>query len=267
MKMKQTLIIPTIALAMVVAPSINLFESVQAKASTLVENEPSHTVENLKDTGTEQSFTLILNDDAEVDFNIEKTDDTLELKTVTSTEDGIEEHLFEYVAGDEFATMDGEKVSIDRETFVESELQNEEFTNSPQLLKASSPSTPVYISSGKIKIGKPIKTLGAIVTVIGGGIAVAAFAGVTIATSAIANTVSGWASVVGLGTLTAGYLFDGNITYKQYRTKGQISTGYGNNKQTAYRYQDIRAVGTVKNKKMDKQLKSTGSWYFASKPW
>ncbi|MBC2304001.1 hypothetical protein [Listeria booriae] len=260
---RQKFLASTITLALATAAPINLYGGVHAQASVTpsVEVAPSYTIENLKDTAEEQSFTMIMNDNTEVDFQMETEDNIITLRTTTN---GVEEHTFEYEQGESFAIFDGERISVEKETFIEPELQTTE-TITP-LLRATSPSSPVYLSSGKIKIGKAVKTTGAIVTLIGGGIAAAALSGVAIASSTIASTVANWASVVGLGTLAAGWYFDGNITFKQYRTYGKIATGYGNNKQTGFRFQDIRAVGTVKGKKMDKQLRATGSWFFSSKP-
>lgn len=57
------------------------------------------------------------------------------------------------------------------------------------------------------------------------------------------------------------------VTFKQYRTSGLVPTGYGSKKLYAFRYQDIRSVGSVKKKDMNKQLKSAGKWFFNSSPY
>ncbi|EFR91656.1 protein RecA [Listeria innocua FSL S4-378] len=46
-----------------------------------------------------------------------------------------------------------------------------------------------------------------------------------------------------------------------------MPTGYGSKKLYAFRYQDIRSVGSVKKKDMNKQLKSAGKWFFNSSPY
>ncbi len=83
---------------------------------------------------------------------------------------------------------------------------------------------------------------------------VAGLAGVAITKTAIASVINNWAGIIGGLSFGAGALFNGNITFKQYRTSQPVPTGYG---KTLYkfRYQDIRIVATVKNKKIDRQLK------------
>ncbi|EAC3748330.1 TPA: hypothetical protein NR883_002758 [Listeria innocua] len=209
-------------------------------------------------TDNKESFTIAM-DGEEVDYKQTKTEDSFEIETV---EENNEVHTFTYTKGDDYMMIDGEKVSVEIDTEVESELSD---SSSPKLLKASA-WTPKYMSTGSIKISKTVKTLGTLVGVIGGAISIAALAGVSIASSAIATTVGHWASAVGLGTIAAGYAFNGKVQFKQYRTTGLVPTSYGK-KLYAFRYQDVRAIGTIKGKKMDKQLKSVGSWFFNSKPY
>ncbi|EGK9572770.1 hypothetical protein ISM54_003052 [Listeria monocytogenes] len=154
--------------------------------------------------------------------------------------------------------IDEAKVLIEIDTEVESELTD---YFSSRLLKVSG-WTPIYMSVGAVKISKTVKALGIIVGVIGGD--TATLSGVLIATSAIANTVGQWASAVGLGTILSGFLLSGKIQFKQYRTTGLVPTSYGK-KLYAFRFQDVRVIGTLKDKKMNKQLTSVGSWFFNSK--
>ncbi|EAD8646816.1 hypothetical protein AOC40_13830 [Listeria monocytogenes] len=209
-------------------------------------------------TENQESFTLAM-DGEEVDYKSTKTEDSFKIETV---EENNEVHTFTYTKGDDYMMIDGEKVSVEIDYEVEKELTD---SSSPKLLKASA-WTPKYMSTGSVKISKTVKTLGTLVGVIGGAISIAALSGVTIASSAIANTVGHWASAVGLGTIIAGFAFNGKVQFKQYRTTGLVTTSYGK-RLYAFRYQDIRAIGTLKGKKMDKQLKSVGNWFFNSKPY
>ena len=103
-------------------------------------------------------------------------------------------------------------------------------------------------------------------TVIGGVISGLVLAGISIATSVIASSVANWASVVGLVTSFAAELFSGYIQYDMYRTTSPVSTGYGSY-QTAYRYQNIRSIATLKGKSMNILLKDYGTWWFSQKPY
>ncbi len=208
-------------------------------------------------TKDKESFTITVDDEA-VDYKSVKTEDSFKIETV---EENNEVHTFTYSKGDDFMIIDGEKVAVEIDTRVENNMVG----STPKLLKASAWDAK-YISTGSVKISKTVKSIGTLVGVIGGVISIAALTGVTIATSAIASTVGNWASVVGLGTISAGYLFNGKIQFKQYRTKGLVPTGYGKS-QYAFRFQDVRVIGTIKGKKIDKQLKSIGRWYFSSKPY
>ncbi|GEK35331.1 hypothetical protein [Kurthia sibirica] len=190
-----------------------------------------------------------------IDFNLEKEDEhTFTLKTEVKGTN--EKHSLTYTKGNDYFVMDGEEIPIYFDEFVKNTSQ------SNISLFASSDSTPVYVSSGSLNIGKTVTTIGAIVTIIGGGLAILSLAGVTIATGTITSIVSNWASVIGLGTLAAGYTFNGKITFDQYRTKGLFDPGMGKGKAHKLRFQDVRAIGTVKGKSMDKQLLNYGSWWF-----
>ncbi|EPT8859758.1 hypothetical protein HB837_05150 [Listeria innocua] len=227
-----------------------------------VEVKPDVKITNEKVEGNTESYTLEI-EDQEFDFEIVKDDDSFVL--TSSTED--EKHKFEYEKGDNYAVMDGEKVELSIENFKEPEFLENTQEPTKQLLKASSPWTPKYMGSGRVNIAKTVKTVLAIATLISGAVGVAALAGVTIAKSVIVQVVSSWASVVGLGSLLDGPVFRGAVTFKQYRTSGLVPTGYGSKKLYAFRYQDIRSVGSVKKKDMNKQLKSAGKWFFNSSPY
>ncbi|AGR03377.1 TPA: hypothetical protein MPW84_001290 [Listeria monocytogenes] len=209
-------------------------------------------------TDNKESFTIAMNGE-EVDYKSTKTEDSFEIETV---EENNEVHTFTYTKGDDYMMIDGEKVSVEIDTEVEAELTD---SSAPKLLKASA-WTPKYMSTGSIKISKSVKTLGTLVGVIGGAISIAALSGVAIATSTIASTVGHWASAVGLGTIAAGYAFNGKVQFKQYRTTGLVPTNYGK-RLYAFRFQDVRVIGTLKGKKIDKQLKNVGNWFFNSKPY
>lgn len=173
-----------------------------------------------------------------------------------------ESHTLTYNKNDSFAIMDGEKVYYIVDEFVdEDELRMSEY----QASKYRNAYSPVYVSSGSINVSKNVSSVATLVTVIGGAIVLAKWAGVKIASSVIAGKIGDWCSVVGLGTLWAASRFDGKITYKLYRSKSPIQPPLGA-KQIGYRYQDIRAIGKVKGKSMNIQLKSTGSWWFGNKP-
>ena len=133
--------------------------------------------------------------------------------------------------------MDGEQIPI-----VKTVTYNENLAEST--IQKLSSYDPIYVATYKLDINRTVTTIGEIATLIGGGIAVAALLGVSIATSVIASKVANWASVVGLVSLATGYFFDGYVQYDLYKTKEPVSTGYGTT-QIAYRYEDIRAVGEV----------------------
>jgi len=218
-------------------------------------------IENLNETDFEQSFSLVYNEGDKTDFNIEYTDDKILLTTLTDNTT----HTFEYIKGDDFATMDGEIIYLVFETFDDPSLMND-IASSTQLTRATDDYTPVYMTTASISFNKLVNDTSEIVTVIGGVIGIAGIIGSNISKNTIVQKVSDWASAVGFSTLVVSKTFSGKITYDQYKTRGQVSTGYGT-KQQALRNDNVRAIASILSYKVDIQLRAKGDWYFGSKPY
>lgn len=211
-------------------------------------------ISNIRENGKNISMTINFKQQNEVvDMSINQIDqDNMEVYTTTNNG---ESHYLTVNKNDNFVIMDGEKIPVNKTTFVE----KNELTSSEKAAKGAW--DPVYVSTGKVEIGNTIASVGALCTIIGGAIAIASLSGVSIAASAIATKVSSWAGAVGLGSLVAGFFFRGDIKYKLYRTKSAVKPPTGPLK-TAYRFQDVRSVGTIKGKNMNLLLKSAGSWWW-----
>lgn len=244
--------IGSIASLSLIAPSVLPTVAYASEVEGL--DKTNYQITNVSEDGNEVSMTFNFDElDESVDMTIKDLgNDNIEVNTITSSG---ESYNLTANRNNNFMVMNGEKINVEKEVTVEQqELKMSE--------KASRGAwDPVYVQTGKVQIGKTVTAIGAICTVIGGAIAIASLAGVSIASSAIASAVSNWSSAVGLGSLVAGYYFSGNITYKLYKTKSPVKPPTGTMK-TAYRYQDVRAVGAVKGKNMNILLKSTGSWWW-----
>ncbi len=223
------------------------------------ENEFSN-IENLNFTESGQTFTLVY-DEGETDFNIEYNGDKMLLTTTT----GNKIHTFEYNEGDSFAIMDGEKVELSFEEFVDPTKVNDDSQPIFSAYKADD-YTPVYMSTAKINFDKMVTDVSDIVTVIGGVIAIGGIIGAAITKKQIASVIGNWAGAVGFATLIVSKTFSGKITYDQYRTKGLVDTGYGT-KYHAIRNDNVRVIASVAGFSMNEQLRGTGDWYFNTKPY
>lgn len=205
---------------------------------------------NIEYSENDTSFTLVAKEqDLTIDMNITKIDED-NVEVITTTSEG-ESYRLTYNKNDDYMVMNGEEIPIEKiETFNENLAE--------PTIRSLSSYDPIYVATSKLNVSRTVTTIGAICTIIGGLIAAEALVGVSIASSVIATKIANWASVVGLGSLAAGFLFDGYLQYDLYKTKEPVSTGYGSN-QIAYRYEDIRAIGEVMNKYMNVQLLSQGS--------
>ncbi|MBD8046204.1 hypothetical protein [Clostridium faecium] len=252
-----------IFLASVFTFSVLALPTQQARAitdssMTIAENQ-GLVATNVKYSENDTSFTLVAKDqDLTIDMSISKIDED-NIEVLTTTSEG-ESHRLTYNRNDDYMVMDGEEITV-----VKTVTYNENLAESTIQRLSSSSYDPIYVSTNKLNVSRTVTTIGAIATLIGGVIAIAALTGVSIATSVIASKIANWASVVGLASLAAGYLFDGYVQYDLYKTKEPVSIGYGSN-QIAYRYEDVRAIGEVRNKYMNVQLLSQGSWCFGTKP-
>ena len=257
--MKQKLIKKLIAMALVVTTSGIISECVTTK--TYAAENGDIVATNIVTSDDKTEFTLVSKTDSDIslDMSIEKIDD--ENLKVTTVEDG-QTYTLTYNTNDDYMVLDGKKIEFTRTTEVNQDLLRNNKVNS---LKTYSAYSPVYFSSGSVNIGETVNSIGVLCTVIGGAIGVAYLAGVSIASGTIATEVGAWASAVGLGSLAAGWYFNGKITFDEYRTSSTFNTTVG--QQYQYRFQNIRAKGKVKGKNMNILLCSQGNWFYASKPY
>ncbi|MBK2003216.1 hypothetical protein JI641_09435 [Listeria ivanovii subsp. londoniensis] len=239
----------------ILAPLTTTFSNV-ATATEMESPEEKVKITNETVKGNTESFTLEM-EETDIDFDYTQNDDSFVLKTETT--EG-EKHTFTYEEGADYAIMDGEKIDMHIENYVDLNQDN-------LLMANASPWTPKYLSTANISISKQVKTLSNLVTIISGVIAGAGITGIKIAMATISTKVGNWASVVGLTSYGAGKLFTGKIVYKQYRTSGLVPTKYGSKKLYAFRNQDLRSTGTIAGKKMNIQMKNVGDWFFNSKPY
>lgn len=169
-----------------------------------------------------------------------------------------ENNIYVFNKTTKIATLNGRNINLVFSQY------NENEGDISKLLKSSSPYTPVYVYTRNISFKNVVKSVGAIVTVIGGVIATASLTG--LALPSIAGIISNWSSAVGLGSLAAGYLCSGNFSYKLYRTKSPVKFGVATSAQIAYRYQDSKVNFKVKKKTMYHSYNKVGSWWYATKP-
>lgn len=169
-----------------------------------------------------------------------------------------EKNVFVYDRKKKTATLNGEDMNLKFEQYIEHNLDESKLQHS------SDPYTPVYVITQNISFDDVVNSVSAITTVIGGVISVASLTG--LALPSIATVISNWASAVGLGSLTAGYLFSGSFSYKLYRTKDPVQFGIAAWPQIAYRYQDSEVNFTIKQKTMYHRYNKIGSWWYGSKP-
>jgi len=257
-KNKKKMLTGNIVAALLLASPLS-FTGTQKAFAASNENEFSN-IENLNFTESGQTFTLVY-DEGETDFNIEYIDDKMLLTTTT----GNKVHTFEYNEGDSFAIMDGEKIELSFEEFVDPTKINDDSKSTFSTYKADD-YTPVYLTTAKINFDKMVTDVSDIVTVIGGVIAIGGLVGATITKKKIASVIGNWAGAVGFTALVVSKTFSGKITYDQYRTKGLVDTGYGT-KYNAFRNDNVRVIASVAGFKMDEQLRATGDWFFNTKPY
>ncbi len=104
--------------------------------------------------GNTQKVTLEVEEE---EVKIEYTEMKNAFLLETETEDG-EQHIVTYNQEDDYMIMDGEKVPIEIESYVEEEIGYQKITSTKTLLKASA-WTPKYISTGKVKVSKVVNLL------------------------------------------------------------------------------------------------------------
>lgn len=215
-------------------------------------------IKNLDASSNNLNFTLSEGNN-NVHFDITKIDENnIEVKTITND---TEFHTLTYNKNDNYMLLDGEQIPV----IIEEEYNPSlEIQNNVQL--APSPWSPVYVSTYSTTLAKTVTSIGAITTVVGGAISIAALAGVSIATTTIASAIGNWSSAVGLGSLAAGHYLNGKVSWSLYKTSGKVPTGYGSN-QTAYRYQNVNLTFKIKNITFKRTFLSQGSWWFANKPY
>lgn len=256
------------SIALLSTAMIGMSVPTNTSAETLTGEFNNVEISNVETTDYSTNFTMNA-DDTTIDFNIKKLDSgTVEVNTVTNDN---EIHTALYNINDNFINLDGEDIELQKENYYNVGKAN---ITSPSISTnvivddggASSSWSATYQSTNRISIGGTVASIGALATIVGGVIAAGALVGVAITTTSIAATIGNWASVVGLGTLAVGYLLNGYVEYDTYRTTKLVPTGYGSN-QYAYRYQNVRAVFSVKGKTFNQMLVSSGAWWFGSKPY
>lgn len=162
-------------------------------------------------------------------------------------------------------TLDGKPIElwleVDGEKIDENQLKNL-MPKSESVVKnnARSSWTPVYQSTYKLHYSDMVTSLLGVVTVVGGAVAAASLMGIAISTASIKSQVLAWASVVAIPGQFVPNALKGYIQYSLYRTKGKVTMPTQGTKY-AWRYQNVRAIYTLKGKKFDKQLKSIGNWW------
>lgn len=251
-KNAKNLAIGSVVSLSLIAPSFFSCVSYASEINTL--EDKNIKVSNIKENGNDISMRINFKQQNEiVDMKIKQIDEN-NMEVYTTTNSG-ESHYVTANKNDDFFIMDGEKIPVNKTTVVE----KDELAISEKAARGAW--DPVYVSTGKVEIGNTIASVGALCTIIGAGIVIASLAGVSITSASITSTVSNWASMIGLGSLVAGFFFRGDIKYKLYKTKSPVKPPTGTLK-TAYRFQDVRSVGTIKGKNMNLLLKSAGSWWW-----
>lgn len=156
--------------------------------------------------------------------------------------------------------LNGQQFNLTKKIVIEDDLMRESLINS-----VKSPWNPVYQYTTKYYFADMVATVGAIASIVGGAILLAGSVAVGVSTSLLAKQISNWATAVGLGSTFTGAYFDGYLSCPTYRTQGLVPTGYGGN-QYAYRYQNVRSIFKLGKKSGNVLHKSTGSWWFGTKP-
>lgn len=217
-------------------------------------------------TENSNKFSLEVSD-AIIDVDINYTDNGVRVETITN---GTEENIFIYNKDTNIAMMNNRVINIEFNEYIEPELiyNSDEFLNSGFSTFASPDDTPVYVVTRDMAFSDVVGTIGAIVGVIAGVIAIANLAGIAIPAILIQAKVADWLSVIGMGLTFASMPLNGKFTFKLYRTKDMFDTGYGGvSKQYKYRYQDLRTEGKLGNLPMNIQLVDKGNWWWQSKPY
>ncbi|MEK5037517.1 hypothetical protein [Sporosarcina sp. FSL K6-3457] len=257
---KNKLIMKSSIATLLLVSSINLTNTPTTYANTI--NPEFENIENLKITDLEQSFTLLLNKDYTIDYNIETHDEKVIVTTITN---GNVIHTFEYNKGDDFALIDGVAFPLEITSYIDQALVNHELEND-FIMMAAADYTPIYVGTNRISFTKPVSDFADLATVIGGVIVISGWVGAKITKKEIVAKISEWASVIGLAGLIYTKSFTGDFLYDQYKTRGLVPTGYGTN-QIAYRNDNARVIGSVWNNNINIQLRGIGPWWFADKPW
>ncbi|MEC1177023.1 hypothetical protein P9B03_00875 [Metasolibacillus meyeri] len=214
--------------ALLLASTFTLATTSNVHASTTFNNTSTfnststmNNIENLVVTDSSQSFTLTHNNGKKQDFNFEFSEDKVLLTTVYENE----HHRFEYTQGDEYAIMDGRKVYISIDEYMDPALVNNDSFYSLGYNPGSY--LPVYMSTPRYSFDTYVHNIGDMATVIGGVIALSGKIYAKLTRNLIINEISTWASIVGLGVWVGAKSFSGAFVFDQYRTRDKVPTGYG----------------------------------------
>ena len=273
MNLLKSKLLKSISMGLVTIVSTSGILTNVAFAQTSTESTSNTTVTNSTTSVDTTSFNIV-QDKYTITYTIKKLDSkTTQVDTITTNASNkiVEKHTAIYNPENGYMLLDGKKLAVNfQKTYNSSKASintvqsNIALANNVNTASVSE-WTPVYVGSAYYSFSDTITGIGIVCTVVGGVIAGAALAGVAIAKTAIASSISNWASVVGLGSLVAGYYLNGGFYFDEYRTYGPVTTPYGST-QYEYRYQNACVKFTLKGYSYNQVFSSIGDWFMASKP-
>lgn len=198
-------------------------------------------------------------DSLKIDVN-ELGDNTFEFKSYVN---GEHRQTATVKQGDDFITLDGKKINIEK--YVDEKLKEENG------IMAKSNYDPVYQVTLKIDLQDNVAEISDICNCILLVVAVAAsgFMGgaVALTKTVLSKRITKWAGAVGLGTWFGTKLpINGVIEMPQYRTSGKVPTGLSGRDAYAYRFQNTKVTFTLLKHEYSDTFDDVGSWFFAERP-
>ena len=186
------------------------------------------------------------------------TTKTNEYVTVVTVGSNGEYHEFEYDIVENNALLDDNPFNMSIT------IENDEIIPDPTNITTLSNWTPVYATTFKTNFQEQIATIGALCTVVGGVIAGANLAGLTL--PSIYGTISDWASLCGLTVLGAAAIVSGYFRFEQWRTSGPVTyTGYSY-PLYLYRNQDASVYFSLLGNVFEHEYNKIGSWFSNQRP-
>lgn len=195
------------------------------------------------------------------DMTVSYNEKTNQIINEIIVNDGEEVHKYEYNPNTEIMYYNGEEIKITQETIIDDTQYPKNSRASIVEGSTTGPWSPVSISTTKYHFTQMIGSIAGVAGVICTAVLGLSLVGCAISKSTVVNIITGACTASGLPLQFAQDKLKGYIQVSLYRTRDKVSVKGYSGKRYAYRYQNVRAVYSIKGKNINKQLKSIGKWW------